>query len=166
MTIMGPTSVRSCPHCDQLIREDPYISGNTCDDQHWTDGYMEALMLPNLPDIVKCPTCYAVFWINKAKELGDYNPAIMDSVVNDPKWFKENNPEYWEKLQKDKKKLEHEIYLYRNSLNSEGLNEGDYLAFPDNNKLKNEQERHIRTMAWWKANDSNRGTLVLNCTQN
>lgn len=50
---------KRCQHCLGLIEQPSMISGNTIGARIWTDGKMDAPMLPELPQIVKCPHCSA-----------------------------------------------------------------------------------------------------------
>ena len=76
----APNIIRACPECSGEIVQGAMASGNTFGARMWTDGKMEAPMLPDYPLLVKCPNCQALFWINEAKEIGqggffDENPG-------------------------------------------------------------------------------------------
>lgn len=152
MTIIGLTTVRSCPHCSKLIRERSYLSGNSIGARTWTDGYMQGLMLPDIPELVKCPTCKKVFWLKEAEELGYYNPVDIFSCTVNP----ENTKEC---IREEDENTEREIELYENSLDTEEPNESDYLVFIKNNRTSPEQERSLRILSWWKSNEKYRGAV-------
>jgi hypothetical protein len=65
----GPTIIRSCPNCKMAIKQHTIASGNTFGAIYWTDGKEEAPMLPDYPQLVKCPHCSNMLWIDEAKEL-------------------------------------------------------------------------------------------------
>lgn len=65
----GPTIIRQCPSCTNALRQFTIGSGNTVGAKYWTDGFMRAPMLPLLPNLVKCPHCKGLLWLDEAKEL-------------------------------------------------------------------------------------------------
>jgi hypothetical protein len=73
--IPGPDVIRQCPKCPSPLRERTMVSGNTFGARFWTDGKMDAPMLPDRPWLVKCPKCSHIFWIDEAKELEKQTPS-------------------------------------------------------------------------------------------
>lgn len=71
-TTPGPTLVHECPHCTNQITQFTIGSGNTFGAKWWTDGKMEAPMLPFTPALVKCPHCTKALWLEDAKVLGQF----------------------------------------------------------------------------------------------
>lgn len=67
----GPDIIRECPKCKMHVVQETTMSGNTMHAKFWTDGKMVAPMLPDRPNLVKCPKCGTLFWLDDAKELGD-----------------------------------------------------------------------------------------------
>ena len=67
----GPTLIKKCSACERLIEEETMMSGNTCGAVFWTDGEFDAPMLPDLPELVKCPFCKALLWIKDLEVVGD-----------------------------------------------------------------------------------------------
>jgi len=67
----GPTRIRECPHCGVMIGEATLLSGNTLGGVLWTDGKMEAPMLPDMPPAVICPSCHCGFLWRDAKDHGE-----------------------------------------------------------------------------------------------
>ena len=67
----GPTLIKKCSACQQLIEEETLISGNTFGAVFWTDGACHADMLPDRPELVKCPFCKALLWLDELAEVGD-----------------------------------------------------------------------------------------------
>lgn len=76
----APNIIRECSECSGEIVQNAIMSGNTFGARMWTDGKMEAPMLPDYPWLVKCPHCQALLWIYEAREVGqggffDENPG-------------------------------------------------------------------------------------------
>jgi hypothetical protein len=69
----GPTLIRRCSLCLKLFLQETISSGNTFGASWWTDGKMEAPMLPDEPWLVKCPHCGALLWIDEQEEVGNFS---------------------------------------------------------------------------------------------
>lgn len=67
----GPIFFRKCPSCKGLIAQGTLRSGNTIGATFWTDGKMDAPMLPDSPSLVACPHCKAPLWINELEKIGE-----------------------------------------------------------------------------------------------
>lgn len=67
----GPTLIKRCSKCRGRIEEETLISGNTFGAVFWTDGACYADMLPDAPELVKCPFCKALLWLEELEEAGD-----------------------------------------------------------------------------------------------
>lgn len=83
----GPTIILECPGCKQGLREFSIGSGNTRGAKWWTDGKMDAPMLPLGHALGKCPHCRELFWIADAKKLtelwgGDDKWAKAESLLD------------------------------------------------------------------------------------
>jgi len=108
----GPTIIRACPECDQEIKQWTLTSGNTFGATFWTDGRMDAPMLPGQPWLVKCPSCQSLFWLYRARELGT---ALFQDVETE--WRKAlpyetpMEADYLQYLSKVKVDIEKEKYL-------------------------------------------------------
>jgi hypothetical protein len=90
----------------------------------WTDGKMDAPMLPDQTQLVKCPVCKNLFWLDKAKQLAELDPlAKADKEFSD-------------------------------ALVYENLTEADYLVFLQNKDISGKKEEYVRIRAWWCKNDS------------
>lgn len=92
----------------------------------WTDGKMDAPMMPDQPWLVKCPSCKSPFWVDKAKRLAELEP-----LANVKKEFSD-------------------------SLVYEHLTETDYLKFLQKENISKKREEYVRIRAWWCSNDSMR----------
>lgn len=58
----GPDLVVACPRCGRRARVRTLLSGNTFGARVWTDGKVEAPMLPTHPPIAPCRACGRMFW--------------------------------------------------------------------------------------------------------
>ena len=70
----GPTKIRKCSECSNLIEQPTIMSGNSFGARFWTDGKMNAPMLPDEPRLVKCPHCDALIWIEEMEEVEEVMP--------------------------------------------------------------------------------------------
>ena len=154
MTIMGPMIICSCPHCNQNLNHDSYISSNTFGAHQWTDGELTSPMISsNLGTLKKCPSCNELFDIDDAKEVGtfDWEADLLLSRGETPDLFHSalfgsyTTAEERQKLAQDK-------ILYENSLEPVEPDENDYFKFIANNTLSSDTEREIRMLAWKSVN--------------
>lgn len=122
----GPIIIRECPKCSQYIKQLTFASGNTYGARFWTDGKMDAPMMPDQPWLVKCPACKDLFWVDTAKQLAELEP-----------------------LSKIKKE-------FSDALMYEHLTETDYLKLLQKKKISRKKEEYVRIRAWWCTNDSMR----------
>lgn len=123
----GPDSIRECPKCKAALEQSTMMSGNSLDARYWTDGKMEAPMLPDRPWLVKCPKCSNLFWMTEAKKLGEQYKYDKDK---DKKWPDAVEP---------------------------GLPaETDFLTMLGTPGLSEKKEQYLRIRAWWAANDIKR----------
>jgi hypothetical protein len=67
----GPDVVIACPKCSAPALLPMIESGNTFGAMFWTDGFMEAPMLPTSPVATWCHACKALFWVADAPRLGE-----------------------------------------------------------------------------------------------
>jgi hypothetical protein len=58
----GPDLIVACPSCGRRAKVPSLRSGNTFDARFWTDGKVDAPMLPRRPPIAPCKGCRRVFW--------------------------------------------------------------------------------------------------------
>ena len=122
----GPTLIKECARCRGLIEETTIGSGNTCGAKFWSDGKMEAPMLPDHPWLVKCPYCGAFAWLDELKEAGRVEP-----YDDTPEEFKDARPYARLTLQ-------------------------DFHACLDGGGLAGDKEFYVRLHAWWTGNDARR----------
>jgi hypothetical protein len=79
----GPTVIRQCPGCTNVLREFTIGSGNLFGATWWTDGKQDAPGLPMRPELGKCPHCGTLFWIAEATKL-----AVISWTEDRAKWSK------------------------------------------------------------------------------
>jgi hypothetical protein len=122
----GPTLIKKCPHCLTLIKQDTTGSGNTFGATYWTDGKIEAPMLPEHFELVLCSHCEEPIWID---ELDVIAKIDRSTVVADD--FKEAD------------------YCTEPFF-------GQYIKIIESQKLNFEKEKYIRIRSWWDKNDRRR----------
>jgi hypothetical protein len=71
MTTPGPDHFFSCPHCKAVLRRWTIGSGNTFGSTLWSDGYLDAPMLPRAVQATRCPSCAMAFFVEDAENLGE-----------------------------------------------------------------------------------------------
>lgn len=120
----GPDRIIACPHCGLLARQRTLLSGNTFGAIFWTDGKMQAPMLPQFPAITCCHQCGRLYWIKDAPVVGEerYGKTI---------------PEEWKRAQ-----VVRELTLdeWRAAIEM-GLG------------TDSEREGYLRLHYWWARND-------------
>jgi len=83
----GPTSIKKCSECSNLIEQPTITSGNTFGARFWTDGKMDAPMLPDEPRLVKCPHCSTLIWMNELEEVAEVMPWEKTEISTEAKPF-------------------------------------------------------------------------------
>jgi len=104
-----------CPRysCEQKLVRHSLESGNTFGATFWTDGRMDAPMMPQYPDFTQCPECGWFFWAHKAEELGPYIPRKKltnddpPKVLDDPHYPDVREPTFKQYLKALETKLGH-----------------------------------------------------------
>lgn len=126
----GPDQVIACPTCRTLARYGTLASGNTAGARTWTDGKQVAPMLPHPPAIVRCAHCKEVYWLAEARKIGKVDRWSNSDPVN-PDWSAAPQVE----------EPEEDEYYRALDLGLAGTAE---------------EERTVRVLAWWRANDGER----------
>lgn len=121
----GPTFILQCPHCQKPVRIHSIGSGNTFRAKFWTDGKMEAPMLPDRSPIVKCVKCNQLFWRAKAKQLARLEVFAAKEKA--------------EQFQDAERPLD--------------PTEQDLLDISAGRDLSRDEQMTVRRRAWWLAND-------------
>jgi hypothetical protein len=124
----GPTLVIKAPGCNQLLKVNTIMSGNTFGATHWSDGKVEAPMLPDRPWLRKSPSENVMFWMDEVKEVGRYHPFGGGN----------SEEEAWQGLEY-----------------AEEPSEEDYFCALDSGVANSwERLKYLRTRIWWKGNES------------
>ncbi len=79
------TKLIGCPHCNALTKSPEFVSGNTFSATYWTDGKLDAPMLPNIPLITRCRACGRLFWIEDAP-IKDEAKLVEGVEMGSPEW--------------------------------------------------------------------------------
>ena len=91
----GTPNIKICLDCDGLIKEGVLLSGNTFGADFYTDGKMEAPMLPEQHALFKCPHCQSLMW---SDDLQIIDSDELDEQVNVTPYLVPNFDEYLYKL--------------------------------------------------------------------
>jgi hypothetical protein len=81
----GPTLVLASPCCGHLHRLQTFKSGNTAGAILWSDGKLDARLLPELPKITRCGGCSSLFWVGDAAEVGRIDDPFYRSIRGEEK---------------------------------------------------------------------------------
>lgn len=128
---LGPDQIVACPHCGALAHHLTLDSGNTLGAKGWTDGRQYAPMMLEPPAVVECHSCSRCYWLADAEKVG--------VVARDFPW-KVPVPEAWKNAPEVKEPSADEYFVAIEA----GLAKDEV------------QERSLRLMTWWRANDSSR----------
>jgi len=60
----------ACPYCTKPARVFQLLSANAIGAITWTDGWMDAPMMPRTPRITRCAECKKIYWVATASQLG------------------------------------------------------------------------------------------------
>jgi len=82
--VIGPDNYYKCPKCGVVLKNRSLLSGNTCGAVFYSDGKRDAIMLPDLPNLTKCPSCGAIFWLSDLRELDDDKLPDSDAREDTP----------------------------------------------------------------------------------
>jgi len=59
----------ACPHCNAPARVFQLFGGNVLEAITWTDGWMDAPLMPRPPRITRCKGCSQFYWVFMAPQL-------------------------------------------------------------------------------------------------
>jgi hypothetical protein len=89
-----------------------FLSGNTLGATYWTDGKIDAPMLPAQHWFIKCPHCNSLLWIDEQEELGKIEPYESNKKFKDSKSYMiPEQKDYFYFLNMEKLEREKEHYL-------------------------------------------------------
>ena len=119
--------VLACPYCDTPSRLFQISSAFTFEAITWTDGWMDAPMMPRAPRISRCRHCQKIFWVFTAQQLGIIPLAATGEAAGDFADIPHLGP----------------------------LNEADCQeALREGLGANSELELELRVFAWWRGNDA------------
>jgi hypothetical protein len=127
----GSTIIRECSACRKHVAEQTIGSGNTFGARFWTDGKIDAPMLPDQPWLIKCQHCGTLVWIDELTQAGKIDPGGVETLYGSR--FSDARPGLAPTLQ-------------------------DYAAFLETGLSDKQKERYVRLRYWWAGNDSRRGS--------
>lgn len=136
--IPGPVVVIACPRCHAPALLPTLESGNTFGAEFWTDGYMDAPMLPSTPAATRCRACKALFWVDDAPRLGELDaesPRGTDAQGNE---VGDTTADAW--------RAAPEVGPLTKAGYHRALADGELVT-------TDERERVLRTLAWHAANE-------------
>jgi len=125
----GPSIIIECPHCSELLSRTSIGSGNTFGATHWSDGKLDAPMLPDFPKIVRCSKCDDFIWVEDAKEVGVYDWFNKGENDETPEEWKKAKCVTWPETSDFEKAIEQK--------------EGTSI----------EREKYLRMQLWWHSNN-------------
>jgi len=117
----------ACPHCEAPARLFQLMAGNVFGAITWTDGWMDAPMLPRPPRITRCMACQKIFWVGLGRHLGFAGTPGKDDA--DERW---KDAPYFEPLDEA----------------------ACFEAIRDGLGLNAELEIELRVFTWWRGNDA------------
>ncbi|RFC48367.1 MAG: hypothetical protein DVB23_000597 [Verrucomicrobia bacterium] len=123
----GPIRIIKAPGCQNLLKVETLLSGNTFEAIFWSDGKMEAPMLPDQPWLRKSPSEKVLFWMDEVEKVGETYPGRK----------LKGKDEAWEALEFAKAPSEKNYF--------QALEAG----LADSPK----RLEYLRTRIWWKGND-------------
>lgn len=128
----GPEIIIACPECGDLARRPTLASGNTFHAVQWSDGKLDAPMLPEYPELTRCRGCRKLYWLRDAPEAGELEP-FHDYEGEDipPAWLTAERAD------------EPDLDEYADALEAAMTTDRD-------------DERFLRTRYWWLYNDPHR----------
>jgi len=142
--ILGTPVIKLCSECSDPIEEQTLLSGSTLDATFWTDGKMEAPMLPDRHLFYKCPHCNSLLWADKLEKF------ILPSIES-MDFDNDSDYDLLDKARDIRDKIKPYIvpnmyeYLYE-------------LSNIDN--LDTESIKYLRVQAWWSSNDVRRASDI------
>lgn len=95
-------------------------------------------MLPDEPELVKCPHCGAMLWIEEQVEVGKIHPLGFR--------FDDDAPDRFREFHADVSDIP---FVLEPTFD-------DYIAFLENAQLDKAKERYVRIRIWWLGNDARR----------
>ena len=141
----GPILIKRCKSCRGLLKEKTIVSGNTIGAKYWTDGEMQARMLPWTPELIKCSHCSGIQFADKLKKVDEVTTYFGLGALLD------KSPEIEARVKEQKRKENHyEALPYYEEPNADEL-----FAFA-NLEMAAHRQLQVRLSAWRKGNNVRR----------
>ena len=131
----GPDIILKTPERGDLVKTSTINSGNTFGATLWTDGKMEAPMLPDEPMFLCNPQTGESFWIDDCEEIGE-----APGIWSEPR----------EVIHEDRVLSSEEIDAIPYAAEAQ---EDQYLELLKQENLMQVRERYARMRVWWLDND-------------
>jgi hypothetical protein len=129
-----PTLV-SCPKCSKPFKAYDDVSGNTFGATFWSDGWVDAPMMPADKVVIICPHCRESVWRDDCPDgHPDYKPPERQPWEDSGHNYDEPYNRYWEFEAADRAGPKRFLRMLRSPIE------------------KPERERYLRTQVWWAAN--------------
>lgn len=120
-------AIIACPYCDAPARVFQLISGNTFGAITWTDGWVDAPMMPRAPRITRCAHCRKIYWAGTARQLGFVSLGDTSEAAG----------------------------AFKDAPHAGPLSEADcFEALRDGLAPTTDLELELRVFAWWRGNDA------------
>ncbi|RMG82711.1 MAG: hypothetical protein D6707_02420 [Bacteroidetes bacterium] len=114
----GPDILYNCPECGRTFYAESIASGNTIGAVFWSDGYIDAPMLPDNPPFVRCPHCKVGLWLDKLEEIEERPIILRNSADSNsiPKCLQPDTKSIYSQLSKSNHSYDQEIWLLQRLL--------------------------------------------------
>lgn len=114
----GPDYIIACPYCETYARKQSLMSANTFGAEIWSDGFMIAMMFPDLPLVVRCSKCQNFYDTSKSQIIKEIYLGDEDDVFSGIEYVEHPEPGgYAEALQTEiANNPEMEFYLRKRHL--------------------------------------------------
>lgn len=149
----GPTIIRKCSACSNLVGQPTFCSGNLGGAVEWTDGKLDAPMLPTESWLVKCPHCHAMLWFDEQEECGQQG-ACFEEIEESEYLARMGAREEGTGLDPDGH--HHAQDKFSGSRMVDLPSRDDIFNFLEQNSFEPVKERYLHVGAWWAANDDRR----------
>lgn len=142
--IPGATYIFECPNCGKPIQRGSMMSGNTFGASIYSDGKTMAPMLPDFPEITKCPDCKTIFWLSileakeRIKTMDFSNPMLQKA----PRANFLTLNEYFEALENGiAKNRNEELYIRKQicRLFNDPLRQNKWFRKPESKDIRREE---------------------------
>ncbi len=75
----GAPIYRQCSHCNKAIEIHPLLEGSHGGSVLWTDGYVDAMMMPEQAIVASCKSCEQVVWLTDLEPLEEPDEDTVTS---------------------------------------------------------------------------------------